>query len=261
VALLVVGCHSHVQLQAPEPTAPEAERTAAYARLRPLAMHQTDYYRVGSFGQTSYAGTTTDYLQLAGGERVYYPEDVLPVVPAGSPSATAAQESADTRSTGNTVLGVGCGVMGLGVGVGFYPFFARDSGSSVDFTPVLVGIGLMLAGGVVALVGNVIRNSASDEAASAFLTYDDSLLQRLALCDAGGGRVAACGATPPAEATPLPGPPIVSPGPPIVSPGPACVPSCRDGFACVSGRCVSGCNPPCPPRQRCVGQGASFHCR
>lgn len=32
----------------------------------------------------------------------------------------------------------------------------------------------------------------------------------------------------------------------------ACFPACRSGFACDQGRCVSLCNPPCPPDQSCM---------
>ena len=34
-----------------------------------------------------------------------------------------------------------------------------------------------------------------------------------------------------------------------------CVPSCRDGYVCVEGQCVSACNPPCEPGQICTGSG------
>lgn len=32
----------------------------------------------------------------------------------------------------------------------------------------------------------------------------------------------------------------------------ACVPACRPGYVCVSGTCVSNCNPPCPEGQECT---------
>jgi hypothetical protein len=33
------------------------------------------------------------------------------------------------------------------------------------------------------------------------------------------------------------------------------VPSCRSGFLCQSGACISACNPPCPAGQLCTAQG------
>jgi hypothetical protein len=38
-----------------------------------------------------------DYLQLADGRRVYYPEDLLPVVSEESPAAVAADSSSSAR--------------------------------------------------------------------------------------------------------------------------------------------------------------------
>src|SRR5262245_11709024 len=34
--------------------------------------------------------------------------------------------------------------------------------------------------------------------------------------------------------------------------GGACFPSCRDGYVCHQGQCISACNPPCPSGQTCV---------
>lgn len=36
-------------------------------------------------------------------------------------------------------------------------------------------------------------------------------------------------------------------------PEPGCFPACRFGYVCARGRCISKCNPPCPPDQVCVG--------
>src|SRR5689334_5683319 len=55
------------------------------------------------------------------------------------------------------------------------------------------------------------------------------------------------GAPPPAEPSELP--PTASAGAPAT---PACYPSCREGFTCYEGRCVSLCNPPCPEGMECV---------
>jgi len=34
-----------------------------------------------------------------------------------------------------------------------------------------------------------------------------------------------------------------------------CQPACRSGYVCVDGACVSACNPPCDPGQRCTDTG------
>lgn len=34
-----------------------------------------------------------------------------------------------------------------------------------------------------------------------------------------------------------------------------CVPSCRDGYLCMKGKCVEACNPPCPEGEHCVSGG------
>lgn len=34
-----------------------------------------------------------------------------------------------------------------------------------------------------------------------------------------------------------------------------CVPSCRDGYMCHQGQCISACNPSCGPEERCTGAG------
>jgi hypothetical protein len=43
--------------------------------------------------------------------------------------------------------------------------------------------------------------------------------------------------------------------PPVAAGEAACVPACRLGYTCQTGRCVPGCNPPCGPRDRCTEAG------
>lgn len=40
----------------------------------------------------------------------------------------------------------------------------------------------------------------------------------------------------------------------------ACAPACREGYACVSGRCVEACNPACPAGERCAVSGGAPVC-
>src|SRR5687768_11634471 len=106
-SLVLNGCHAHVQLRAPEATASPEERMQAFARLRPTAMQQTAHYQISRYGAVSYAGTSTDYLQLADGTRVYHAGDILPVVAPDSPSARSAEESESAASTANTLSTLG----------------------------------------------------------------------------------------------------------------------------------------------------------
>jgi hypothetical protein len=69
-------------------------------------------------------------------------------------------------------------------------------------------------------------------------------------------------AEPPAAAPPTAAPSVLPPPPPpptaseLDAPGAsACVPSCRSGYTCWSGRCISGCNPPCSLGESCSDAG------
>lgn len=64
----------------------------------------------------------------------------------------------------------------------------------------------------------------------------------------------------PASAEPIPQPSAASTGEAVGTPleapsTAACVPSCRTGFTCVSGSCVSSCNPPCSIGDVCTDRG------
>src|SRR5262245_10352001 len=96
---LTAACHQHVALEAPTAAAPEAERVVAYSKLRPLSYHETKTTLT-----SDWAGVMTqrnvDYLQLAGGQRIYFPEDLLDVVPSDSPAGRAASDSHSSRKLG-----------------------------------------------------------------------------------------------------------------------------------------------------------------
>ncbi|MGC4093363.1 MAG: hypothetical protein QM756_36815 [Polyangiaceae bacterium] len=185
LALSAAGCHEHVGLNAPAAQAPFDERVDAYKGLRPLSLHETHItYLQG--GVPVGASRQTDYLQIANGRRVYYPEDILPVVDSASPSALAAQESESARSTGNTLMAVAGGGYVLGLGVMLYPVLqTREPGEGINTTPLILGAGIAIASSIVYLVGRSFHSSANDEAATAFETYDDGLRKRLRLCREG----------------------------------------------------------------------------
>src|SRR6186713_2681105 len=86
------ACHAHHELTAPDSAASVAARESAYAELRPLSYHETHTTYMRGFVPVG-VDKSVDYLQLADGRRVYYPEDLLPVVPEGSAAAEAAKSS------------------------------------------------------------------------------------------------------------------------------------------------------------------------
>jgi hypothetical protein len=188
-ACLLTGCAAHVDLTAPAADASLRSRVRAYDQLKSLSYHQTTTVVVGRFGASS--STSTDYMQLANGTRVYYPEDVLPVVPEGSPAAVAAQSSESNRNVATTLLltGIAAGIAGTVVAV--VPFTQPNDSGQVNLTPVFVGLGIVGAAAIVELISGVFRHSSADDAATAYETYDASLLQKLQVC-AGDRGIGAC---------------------------------------------------------------------
>lgn len=179
-ALATAGCHEHVELRAPTRDAPLQEREESYESLRPVSMHETHttYLRNGvAVG----ASRSTDYLQLENGTRVYYPEDIQPVVSETSPAWLAAGESQSARATANTVSAIGIGGMVVGGGVMLAPIFSHDPEGTINMTPIYIGGAIMIAGAICQLVSTSFRSTANDEAATAFETYDSGLRDRLNL--------------------------------------------------------------------------------
>jgi hypothetical protein len=180
---LLTGCASHVDLTAPPPLAPVSARVAAYEDLKGLSYRSTTVTTYGSFGPTT--THSTDYMQLANGARVYYPEDILPVVAEGSPPAVAAEASKSKRETAGwlalaSALSVVGGLTVAVVGV--------TSGGDSRGVPLALGLGIGFVGGLgFGLAARFVSASAQDEAATAFETYDRGLLQRLRLCASGDG--------------------------------------------------------------------------
>ena len=180
--LAMAGCTSHVALRAPPPSAPAAARLAAYRDLRSTTTQQTAWYRVTGWGMRRYEETTTDYMILGDGRRVFAPEDILPVVSESSVAAEAARDSASARST-TTALRVGAVVIGaVGLAVLLVPALTQDPGEELDLTAMYVGAGIIAASGVTWLLSLPFGAQAHEDAARAFLTYDLGLLERLDLC-------------------------------------------------------------------------------
>jgi hypothetical protein len=242
----LVACHSHVELAAPPRSAPVAERLGAYARLRATGYQQTQIVTVGRFGVTG-VSRSTDFLQLSSGERVYYAEDILPVVGPDSPAGLAAAASLSARETASifNVIAIAASTVGLGGMLASLAFVGEDDDTAIAV--LLVGGSLAIVGSLLLIPAMIFQSDATDEATSAYETYNLSLAGFLGLCERGDQAVD-CNA------------PAVAPVQVAPPPTNACVPGCRSGFTCVGGACISACNPPCAAGTECVGDANTAQC-
>ena len=182
VLLSSVGCAArHVQLQAPESDAPISERQTAYDNLQPISIAETHIttYR----GWTPISATRrTDYLQLKGGERVYEPEDIWPVIAQTSAAANAVKNYEDKSSTVRTINWISAGLLTVGLGLTGYSVFHQGPNHSRNTTPLYLGLGFLTGGALGLFWSNRERNAANDEKSTAFETYADGLRSKLSLC-------------------------------------------------------------------------------
>jgi hypothetical protein len=181
------GCATHhVQLQAPESDAPIAARLEAYKQLKPVSISETHITTLNKWGAPIAATHLTDSLQLQGGERVYEPEDLWPVIAQTSAAANAIQNYEDKSSTVRTVNWISAGLMTVGLGLTGYSVFHHNSDGSRNMTPMYVGIGFLTGGTLALFWANTEAKAANDDKATAFEVYDEGLRSKLNLCDADG---------------------------------------------------------------------------
>lgn len=181
-SLALQACAAHVQLPpTPDRTAPLPTRVGAYNALRPTATQTTQTITMNRYGMVTGASTSLDFIMLANGTQVAYPDDLVPLVDANSVTAVAANQSASARGVGRGLVGGGIGGMLLGT-VLLIPAFTSDDGNALLYG----SIGLFTAGLVVYLIGQIgFLSSSASERVRAFMTYDNSLRERLGLCGDG----------------------------------------------------------------------------
>ncbi len=161
----------HVRLApAPKPDAPLEERRAFYDEHRPVLLETAD--DLGAF-------TPTASLQLHNGVRVHHPADLLPHVDEASPTAEATRrlEAAEESLLLWRTVSIGVSVAALGGLLTSMLFFE-------EALP-LVALGgsgaLALIALPLALLPTHFAATAALERETAFLTYDRSLREQLAL--------------------------------------------------------------------------------
>ncbi len=162
---------------------------ASYERLRPRsAMEGVSGLRGG---EPASVVRTSERLQLGSGTQVYYPEDLLPVVPRESTTAVAADRASAARSRAAWLTVGGIALVVAGAAVVAAPFVTSDSNESVSTEPIYFGTGLVVLSLPVFLFGGAERRRAEQERATAFEGYEPALRQRLDLCPS-GARVVPC---------------------------------------------------------------------
>lgn len=172
------GCRSHVPLRAPDPSASLEQRVDAYADLQIAG--QMDVITLQRGVPVS---RTADFLVLANGSRIYFPEDLLAVVAADSPTARAARRSVSARHKKWWWYGGG-----VAATIGGLSLMAYDEGQRPDGTYEYgpagsAGAALALVGVLGGLFGFFYYNKqTNDEKVTAFTTYDRSLRRALDLC-------------------------------------------------------------------------------
>ncbi len=93
-----------------------------------------------------------------------------------------ASDSRSSRKLGTGLQLGGAATITAGLALALVSLLSVDSSGEPPKTPLFIGLGLSL-GGVGLLTGaHFVSNSAADEAATAFETYEPSLRQRLDLC-------------------------------------------------------------------------------
>jgi hypothetical protein len=188
----------HQTLTAPSASASEADRVAAFRRL--LARGDEQTVTVSQSG--SVQSRQTDYLILGDGSRVYYAEDLLPVVAPDSATARQAvlarQRAAAAHPWAVAMVIAFASTFAV---VLASPLVFSDTRDRVQFAIIGGAVGIAATGGLL-IKGNQVAGDGG-ERVSAFATYNEDLGKQLDVC-VDGTRVVGCAAgdQPPPPATP-----------------------------------------------------------
>jgi hypothetical protein len=197
--LLLAGCSTHVDLTPLPPRMTPEQRVQAFAKLR-VAERGTETV-VACAGRRCGA-SPRPVLILADGTEVRQAEDLLVVVPPDSATARSARRVTELKSRSGWVKAGGLAGFLTGLAIAY-------KGVSTDepnFTIMGIGVGVALATGITAgVMSTLMARDAQRYTRQAFRTYEDDLVQHLALCARGLALV-------PCEAPALPEDRLAPPG-------------------------------------------------
>ncbi len=184
--LVATACASppRFKLETPASDAPVAERIAAYEELSTRRATPSMRKRLPAqpSGKWYEEIELLPKLVLGDGREIRAPDDLLPVVPLDSATAVSARRSIEARDRADAGWAVAaCGpVVGLATALSGLSFEPDSTGrSTLLVTGLAITVIAMAAGGIFGVVN---QSSSSRSASEAFRSYDDDLLEHLALC-------------------------------------------------------------------------------
>ena len=171
--LATSACTSYnqsVTLVVPAESAPFAERSEAYRKLRPVKR-----------GTTTINGVLADsQVVLADGTHVRNAADLVPAVRSDSATARSVHAAESARKTGAIITWTSVGVGLVGGILTAVAFGKMGSDGSIDTGTLGAGVGCGVAGSIGVMVGAYGFSPASDEQA-AFDNYEKDLQTRLGI--------------------------------------------------------------------------------
>jgi hypothetical protein len=172
---LVIGCGGkpHVNIAAPPPNLSIEERAHAFDQLRSVGSG-VETVTTCNRGCTT---TSTDLLLLKSGHEIRYVEDLLPVLPEGSPAAAAARDVETARHKAKRLRRIGM-LMFTGFFVASIVAFANENDplTYLSLGGALTGFGLFAASGV------IYDREIKEKTKFVFDGYDQSLATRFNMC-------------------------------------------------------------------------------
>jgi hypothetical protein len=181
LALMFTACAPHVVLAVPPATAPVVERERAYEQLKAESVHQTTFIHSAESRMSD--SKFTDYLTLANGQRVYFPEDIEPVVAPNSPADVAARSSASKHSWAFGLAMGAIGALATGAVISALALSNREANGDIDMTLLFTGLGVGLGGGVLfGSAAKAFHSLAEADGETAFGAYNSALIEKLQIC-------------------------------------------------------------------------------
>lgn len=189
-ALLLSGCLKtpHFHLEVPERDAPLQERAAAYEELAPRIIRGTEVTNYDSIGGRHLE--YVDSMELANGNTIFSPEVLRQAILPDSETSRLIDSYVDARRRNHRIRWVG-----RGIGLTAIPFLVGAIVTDSDTAQTALGaaaLGTFVTWIVMRLVARSQGQRRERLQGLVFYSFDDALLNRLALCPSDDGVARTC---------------------------------------------------------------------